>query len=98
MRKKTRVAILFGGKSAEHEVSLMSARSIVDAIDRTKYDVMLIGINESGVWLPPAQSENYLRLERAHAATNHITALIPGSEGKIGSETVDVVFPVLHGT
>ena len=48
--KKTRVGILFGGKSAEHEVSLQSARNIIDAIDKTKYEVVPIGIDKSGQW------------------------------------------------
>jgi D-alanine-D-alanine ligase len=54
--RKTRVAVIFGGKSAEHEVSLQSARSIVDAIDRRKYDVVLIGIDKSGRWHRFAES------------------------------------------
>src|SRR5258706_13873070 len=50
MKKKLRVAILFGGKSAEHEISLISARNIVDAMDKNKYDVVAIGIDKQGRW------------------------------------------------
>ncbi len=50
MNKKIRVAILFGGKSAEHEVSIRSAKSIYEAIDKEKYEPVLIGINKSGKW------------------------------------------------
>ena len=50
MTKKTRVGILFGGKSAEHEVSLQSAKNIVEAIDKDSYDVVLIGIDKQGRW------------------------------------------------
>ncbi|HWH75786.1 MAG TPA: hypothetical protein VNT76_00390, partial [Candidatus Binatus sp.] len=50
MKKKLRVAILFGGKSAEHEISLISARNIVDAMDSRKYDVVAIGIDKRGRW------------------------------------------------
>jgi D-alanine-D-alanine ligase len=48
---KLRVAILFGGRSAEHEISLLSARFIVESLDRTKYEPVLIGIDKSGRWL-----------------------------------------------
>ena len=53
MNKKIRVGILFGGKSAEHEVSLLSAKNIYDALDREKYEPVLIGIDKSGRWLFP---------------------------------------------
>ena len=48
MPGKIRVGILFGGRSAEHEVSLQSARNIIDAIDRNKYEIVLIGIDKKG--------------------------------------------------
>ena len=47
---KLRVGIVFGGKSAEHEVSLQSAKNIVDAIDKTRFDVVLLGIDKQGQW------------------------------------------------
>ena len=50
MSKKITVGILFGGKSAEHEVSLQSAKNVFDAIDKTKYEPLLIGINKNGRW------------------------------------------------
>lgn len=51
MSRKIRVGLLFGGKSSEHEVSLASAASVIAAIDREKYDVVLIGISKDGRWL-----------------------------------------------
>ncbi len=51
MKKKLRVALLFGGKSAEHEISLISARNIFEAMDKKKYDVVAIGIDKQGRWL-----------------------------------------------
>ena len=51
MENKIRVGVLFGGRSAEHEVSLVSASSIIDALDRKKYDVFPIGITPEGRWL-----------------------------------------------
>lgn len=107
--KKTRVAILFGGKSAEHEVSLQSAKSIVDAIDKDKYDVLLVGIDKQGKWLLNDQS-NYLLNETnpkliSLNKSNNELAINPGNQEKqLISSTqdpigkVDVVFPVLHGT
>src|SRR5262249_20922935 len=56
MKKRLRVGILFGGKSGEHEVSIMSAASIFNALDKDKYDVTMIGIDKSGRWLLPDQS------------------------------------------
>src|ERR1041385_7584573 len=53
---KKRVLILFGGKSGEHEVSIVSAKSVYKALDRSKYDVMLVGIDKSGRWLLPDES------------------------------------------
>ncbi|MEO8905709.1 MAG: D-alanine--D-alanine ligase A, partial [Polyangiaceae bacterium] len=48
---RLRVAVLFGGRSAEHEISLLSARFVVESLDRSKYDPILIGIDKSGRWL-----------------------------------------------
>jgi D-alanine-D-alanine ligase len=60
MAKKLRVGILFGGRSGEHEVSLLSAASILKAIDRKKYDVVPIGINKSGHWLIAGDAQGLL--------------------------------------
>ena len=107
--KKTRVAILFGGKSAEHEVSLQSAKSIIDAIDKDKYEVVKIGIDKDGRWLLNDQSDYLLHSDNPKLISlnksNNELAVLPGNKEKqlvsstqesIGS--VDVVFPVLHGT
>ena len=58
--KKTVVGILFGGKSAEHEISLLSAKNIYEAIDREKFDPVLIGIDKSGRWLLSGSAEKFL--------------------------------------
>ena len=49
--KKIRVGVLFGGRSGEHEVSLMSARSVLNALDPNKYEVTQIGITHEGAWM-----------------------------------------------
>jgi D-alanine-D-alanine ligase len=109
MAKKIRVGIVFGGRSAEHEVSLQSAKNIIDAIDTNKYEVVLIGIDKRGRWhldeqsrfLPPVSESGLLELPM----TGENLALIPGKqnnqvvaisgEKRLGS--LDVIFPVLHG-
>ncbi len=105
MVERLRVALLFGGRSAEHDVSVMSARNVFRALDPERYETVPIGITRSGVWLlleggafPAAVPENGPRV-----------ALVPGGGGRLailsetegaapdGSRAVDVVFPVLHG-
>src|SRR5215469_12863419 len=58
--KKLRVGILFGGRSGEHEVSLLSAASVLNAIDKNKYEVVPIGITKEGRWLTAEHAENLL--------------------------------------
>lgn len=100
MKKKIRIGVLFGGRSSEHEISLLSARSVIEAIDRSRYDVTLIGIGKDGRWLG-AKGESYLlnasdpkKIAINRAATKEL-AVRPGGEG-VGP--VDVIFPVMHGT
>ncbi|GAA3883167.1 D-alanine--D-alanine ligase [Gibbsiella dentisursi] len=107
---KLRVGVIFGGKSAEHEVSLQSAKNIVDAIDKEKFDVTLLGIDKQGQWHINDASNYLLHAENpALIALNHSNknvALIPGQEkqqlieaGSAGALTqLDVVFPIVHGT
>ncbi len=59
--KKIRVGVLFGGRSGEHEVSLLSAASVLEAIDKSKYEVVPIGITKDGHWVTSAHAENLLR-------------------------------------
>src|SRR5208282_4626066 len=61
MAKKLRVGILFGGRSGEHEVSLLSAASVLEAIDKDKYEVVPIGITKDGHWLTADDAENLLQ-------------------------------------
>src|SRR5579872_937073 len=69
---KLRVGILFGGRSGEHEVSLLSAASILEAIDKKKYDVVPIGITKEGRWVTSAQAENLLA--NRHPGEKHLRA------------------------
>jgi D-alanine-D-alanine ligase len=61
VNKKLRVGILFGGRSGEHEVSLLSAASVLKAIDRNKYEVVPIGITKEGRWLTADHAERLLK-------------------------------------
>ena len=84
--KKIRVGILFGGRSAEHEVSLQSAKNVVEAIDKDKYDVALIGIDKSGKWLLPNQSRFLLNAGdpkriSLNKQSEESVALVPQSGG-----------------
>ena len=63
--KKVRVGVLFGGRSGEHEVSLLSAASVLNAIDKKKYDVVPIGITKEGRWVTAAHAERLLKGEKA---------------------------------
>ncbi|MCM3901792.1 MAG: D-alanine--D-alanine ligase, partial [Pyrinomonadaceae bacterium] len=60
MAKKLRVGVIFGGRSGEHEVSIRSARAVIESIDRNKYDVLPIAISKEGKWLSPAEAANLL--------------------------------------
>ena len=66
--KKLRVGVLFGGRSGEHEISLLSAASVLNAIDKKKYDVVPIGITKEGRWLTPSHAERLLKGEKPAVA------------------------------
>jgi D-alanine-D-alanine ligase len=86
--RKTRVAVLLGGKSSEHEISLASARSVLEALDPERYDAVTVEIGRDGRWeLGTGESDG------SAAETLPVpTAKVPAALGE-----VDVVFPVLHG-
>ncbi|OZU88962.1 D-alanine--D-alanine ligase A [Virgibacillus indicus] len=107
---KKKVGIIFGGKSAEHEVSLQSAKNIVEAIDKSKFDVILIGIDKNGKWHLNDQSSYLLNAENPKLIqlnkSNDPIAIVPGemdkqmihAENARQLEQLDVVFPIVHGT
>lgn len=77
--KKLRVGVLFGGRSGEHEVSLLSAASVVEAIDKSKYEVIPIGITKEGRWLTSAHAERLLRGEKPAVPERHLRAGDPAA-------------------
>ena len=103
---KIRVGIVFGGQSAEHEISILSARNVLDALDRSRFEPILIGIDKTGHWLSQdeqrllesARDPRLVRIE-AGAPVQMVTALAaPAPQPVVGADRLDVVFPVLHGT
>jgi D-alanine-D-alanine ligase len=72
--RKLRVGILFGGRSGEHEVSLLSAASVFNAIDKSKFDVVPIGITKQGQWLTAADAERLLKGEYQQQKQRHLRA------------------------
>ena len=73
--KKLRVGVLFGGRSGEHEVSLLSAASVLKAIDKKKYDVVPIGITKEGRWVTAAHAERLLKgTRRSSRNPRHLRA------------------------
>jgi D-alanine-D-alanine ligase len=107
---KQTVAVIYGGRSGEHEVSLISAASVVRNLDKTKYKVLLIGIDKQGVWYLQKDHELERCLAGAAALEIHVdeqrrvSAVCGGgtretfSTPATGVLPVDVVVPVLHGT
>jgi D-alanine-D-alanine ligase len=109
--KKLRVGVIFGGRSGEHEVSIRSARAIVEALDRKKFEIVPIAINQEGKWLSPSSSAQMLPAETQsllNAKNVESTADVailgdPSRKGLVAlgpnhsAEKLDVVFPALHG-
>jgi D-alanine-D-alanine ligase len=102
-KKRLRVGVIFGGRSGEHEVSLVSAASVIRALDPDKYEAVLIGIAKDGRWLAGSPAQKMLPEVLASGervmlpADPGVGALVP-LDGKQAPLHVDVVFPVLHGT
>ena len=110
MKEKIRVAIIFGGKSAEHEISIISAKNVIDAIDKDKYETIPIGIDKDGSWYLNEQSKFILessnpKLAKINKADDKV-ALVPANNSNelisISSNKnngkIDAAFPLLHGT
>jgi D-alanine-D-alanine ligase len=114
MVSKIRVGVIFGGRSGEHEVSVRSARSVIEAVDREKYEVVPIAITKEGRWLSPAESAamlpeatQSLLPETVSGAGEALTIvgdpsrrglLRLESDGGATAPRLDAVFPVMHGT
>jgi len=109
---KKRVGVIFGGRSGEHEVSIRSARTVVEQIDSSKYQVVPVAITNTGRWLSPAgslelfpEATQTLFRDRFGEPANATACLTGDSQIRGlavlengGTIELDVVFPVLHGT
>ena len=102
--KKTRVLVLFGGRSAEHEVSVVSARSVCAAIDRERYEVVLAGITRQGRWLLDHGDERLLGTACVTSGdwpevrlAGEGSQLVADQDSQMPGAGFDVVFPLLHG-
>src|SRR5215211_3397890 len=107
MNKKLHVAVLFGGRSGEHEVSLMSARSVLSVLDPAKYTVTQIGITPDGKWLTGEdvlgkfenhQTEGLLPVIVFPDPSEKGIYILEGMSGLKKWANVDIFFPILHGT
>ena len=103
MSKKT-IAVLFGGQSSEHIVSCMSAANVIDQIDTLRYNLLLIGITESGHWLKTESVEDIRSGAWRESQTEAIISpdatqkcVILTQNGESRKISVDVAFPILHG-
>ena len=103
--KKLRVGVIFGGRSGEHEVSLVSAQSVMRALNPKKYEVIPIGITKTGAWLTGknallllknGSTKNLTQVMNHGAPAKRGVALITSSGGQ-KFQPLDIVFPVLHG-
>ena len=102
INNKITVGILFGGKSAEHEVSLQSAKNVFEAIDRNKYEPLLICIDRDGTWRSMGNSMELLNTDDpgriSLKRTGEPVALVPECCGLLSNGAqIDVVIPILHG-
>lgn len=112
MSKKLRVGVIFGGRSGEHEVSVASAASVMEALDKEKYDVVPLGITHEGRWLAGADPRRILTgatMESSGEQDVAVTAvtitgdptrngLVPVDSGSAAAPApLDIVIPVLHG-
>jgi D-alanine-D-alanine ligase len=102
-KKRLRVGVLFGGRSGEHEVSLVSAASVIRGLDLDKYEPVPIGITKDGHWLVGEGAAkllpDILKSGRRVMLTADPTeaAIVPLDRGA-GAQRFDVIFPVMHGT
>lgn len=111
MTKKINLMVIFGGPSGEHEVSLNSAKSVIENLDKEKYQIITVAIDRQGKWLLGDKGQEYLKLNTQQKSIEEqikkdeeqsIISLTPKditnfTEGKIGVDGIDLVLPILHG-
>ena len=107
MTNKIRVGVIFGGRSGEHEVSLRSAESVINALDKNKYEVIPIAITPKGKWLASSEATNLLPSSVIETADQSVAIFgdptkkglaRTSSDGAQINDQLDVIIPILHGT
>ncbi|MFA6254532.1 MAG: D-alanine--D-alanine ligase family protein [Patescibacteria group bacterium] len=112
-KNKIKVGVIFGGRSGEHEVSIVSAQSVMKALDRNKYEVIPIGVTKEGKWIAGPQAVQFLKegLKKLpfksvltpdptekHLVKVKEKGLVPLKSQGSSITNLDVVFPLIHGT
>jgi len=102
LNSKQKVALIFGGVSTEHEVSIVSARSVAAALDRDRFDPVYVGIDKQGHWFLGPGAFDLLKGKTANDVSRVIVSTDPDKRGFLTLDggdliRVDAVFPVLHG-
>jgi D-alanine-D-alanine ligase len=94
-----RVAVLMGGRSSEHPISLASARSVIDGLDPARYEVVTVEIDRDGRWALPSGHVPRALDPGTVPGTDHPQLPVPGSSGEVAATLADVevVLPILHG-
>jgi len=92
---KINVGVLFGGKSGEHEVSLVSAYNVMNAIDRQKYEITKIGITKTGLWMIYQGADENIKNNTWQSDTKNV--IMNKADVNVALDNIDIFFPVLHG-
>ncbi len=100
MNRKLKVAVVFGGQSGEHEVSLMSVSSVLRALNKEKYEIIMIGITRQGAWKHydgPIEEIITGEWEKSSKNLDESAYCFLNTGRGIPNSSIDIVFPVLHG-
>ena len=89
-----RIAVVLGGRSSEHDISIASARSVIGALEEAGNEVLTVAIDRGGTW---ALGDGTAQLESGGTGPDRLPKRLPGKEVAATLADVDVVFPVLHG-
>ncbi|HLF71117.1 MAG TPA: D-alanine--D-alanine ligase family protein [Dehalococcoidia bacterium] len=101
MPKRQRLGLIFGGRSVEHEVSVVSAQHVIAAADPARFEVVPIGVTKDGTWLSPEETQSQLArpdppFKKTLVSSGEAAAFNPQAVSHL--QRLDVVFPLIHGT